>query len=353
MKKTNHKKLITLIFILIILFIIFIYFLTAKHNYTLEYKINDAIIKETYKKDDKIYVFNINIDNKDYEVISFDKYTNQRKLIQDIKVTKEDNNTCISFISDYITLYDVCSNDFEYYYPSNEISFNSKKTYKNIIINDLNNQTFLLWNYHEFIYLNNDKQTTLKLFNKDIYNLDLIYQTKEYLLVPDYNKDYKFDKIYVINSKNNKVSEIKLRFELYFDSYFLGEHKNKVYIYDRKTEIEYYIDLKKKDIYKTSYKLLINNNFEKTTNQKLKNNKLTFTTKEQYNYYLKDNKLYGKYTKDYLIDTNVTKIVKSTNLDIYYISKDTLYYFNPTKGKKALLKYSEWEFNQNNMINIF
>ena len=37
---------------------------------------------------------------------------------------------------------------------------------------------------------------------------------------------------------------------------------------------------------------------------------------------------------------------------IYYISKDTLYYFNPLYGEKPLLKYSEWEFNNTNMIFI-
>ena len=180
------------------------------------------------------------------------------------------------------------------------------------------------------------------------------YQTKDYLLVPDYNNDYQFSKINLIAFKNAKVSEIKLRYDLYFDSYFLGDYKNKVYLYDNKNELEYYIDLKKKDIYKTDYKINNDGKWESVTNQKLKNNKLSFTNTKYYNYTLKDNKLYGTFKKDYLVtNKDVSKIVKVDNLDIYYISKDTLYYFNPLYGEKPLLKYSEWEFNNTNMIFIY
>ena len=99
--------------------------------------------------------------------------------------------------------------------------------------------------------------------------------------------------------------------------------------------------------------LQIDGKWEKVTNQKLKNNRLSFYNTEYYNYTLKDTKLYGTFKKDYLVtNKDVSKIVKVDNLDIYYISKDTLYYFNPLYGEKPLLKYSEWEFNNTNMIFI-
>ena len=126
-----------------------------------------------------------------------------------------------------------------------------------------------------------------------------------------------------------------------------------MYLYDYKNELEYYFDLKKYDIYKTKYQIINNGKWENVTNQKLKNNKLNFEHTKYYNYTLKDNKLYGTFKKDYLVtNKDVSKIVKADNLDIYYISKDTLYYFNPLYGEKSLLKYSEWEFNNTNMIFI-
>lgn len=353
-KKTNKKKLLNLIIFLAVIFIIFIYFLNASHNYNLEYNINDVKVNENYHKKEKYYSFIFTLDNKEYEVISFDKYTNKRKLVEDIKITKNDDNTCLSFKSKNINLYDVCSNEEEFFYPNNSNEFKKNDIYKNIQIVSLENHTFLLWNYHEFVYLSPKKNTTISLFNKDEYKLNLIYQTKDYLLVPDYNNDYQFSKINLIAFKNAKVSEIKLRYDLYFDSYFLGDYKNKVYLYDNKNELEYYIDLKKKDIYKTDYKINNDGKWESVTNQKLKNNKLSFTNTKYYNYTLKDNKLYGTFKKDYLVtNKDVSKIVKVDNLDIYYISKDTLYYFNPLYGEKPLLKYSEWEFNNTNMIFIY
>lgn len=39
----------------------------------------------------------------------------------------------------------------------------------------------------------------------------------------------------MINSNNAKVKDFNLRYELYFDSYFLGNYKNRSYLYDQKT----------------------------------------------------------------------------------------------------------------------
>lgn len=352
LKTNNIKKLRNLIIFLILIFVIFLFFLNFKHSYTLKYKINDIDVTEKYHKKEKYYSFLISYEGKDYEVISFDKYTSKRKLIRDIKVNKTDENTCLSFESTKISLYDVCSNEENFYYPHEESPFKENSNYKNIKIDNLNNNTFFLWNYHEFIYLSNKKTTSIKLFDKDLYNLNLIYQHDKYLIIPNYNENYKFTKVYLLNKENGKTKDFKLRYDVYFDSYFLGSYKDKVYLYDYKNELEYYFDLKKYDIYKTKYQIINNGKWEKVTNQKLKNNKLKFTQDSIFNYTLKDDKLYAN--DNYLVtNLSVNKIIKTENLDVYYISKDTLYHFNPLNGETPLLKYSEWEFNNSNMIFIF
>lgn len=352
LKTNNIKKLRNLIIFLILIFVIFLFFLNFKHSYTLKYKINDIDVTEKYHKKEKYYSFLISYEDKDYEVISFDKYTSKRKLIRDIKVNKLDENTCLSFESSKISLYDVCSNEDNFYYPHEETTFKENSNYKNIKIDNLNNNTFFLWNYHEFIYLSNKKTTSIKLFDKDVYNLNLIYQHDKYLLVPNYNENYKFTKIYLLNKENGKTKDLKLRYDVYFDSYFLGDYKDKVYLYDYKNELEYYFDLKKYDIYKTKYQIMNNGKWENVTNQKLKNNKLEFTQDNIFKYTLKDDKLYAN-DKYLVTNLSVNKIIKTENLDVYYISKDTLYHFNPLNGETPLLKYSEWEFNNSNMIFIF
>ena len=353
-KKINQKKLLILVLSLAFIFIIFLYFLYSKHSYTIEYKINEVQVKESFNKNNNQYDFTFYYKDKAYEVISLDKYTNKRKLVEEIKINEKENNVCLSFKTRQIKLYDVCNNNDEYSFLLNNSEFKTNNNYNNIKINTLNNNIFFLWDYKEFVYLNKDKYTTIKLFTKDIYNLNLIYQTNKYLLVPNYNENYQFTKLNIINADSGKVKEIKLRFKLYFDSYFLGDYKNKVYLYDSKNELEYYIDLKKNDIYKTSYKINNNGKWENISNQKLKNNKIMFTKDNVIDYILDNNKLYAVLNNNYLVTKkDVDKIVKIDGLNVFYISKDTLYQFNPYDGEIPLLKYSEWEFNHNNMVFIF
>lgn len=347
------KKLRNLNLFLILIFCIFLFFFFNPHHYKLEYEINNFKITEEYHKKSKYYSFIINYKNNNYEVINKTKYTNKRKLINDIKAIENNDTTCLSFETTHVNLYDVCKNDKTYSFKNKTNEFTKTTSYKNIEINSLNDKTYLLWNYHEFIYLNNKKKTTLSLFDKDIYNLNLITTIDNYLLVPDYNSNYKFEKMYLINANNLKVKELNLRYELYYDSYFLGNYKKRSYLYDTKQEQIFYIDLKKDDIYKSNYKILKNGKWETVTNQKLKNNKLSFTNNEIFTYYIKENNLYGKYNTEYLVTDNASKIIKVENMNVYYVKKDTLYVFNPYEGQTPLLKYSEWNFNNTNMIFIF
>lgn len=351
------KKLVVLIGSLVLAFSLFLYFSLSSHDYEYEYSIDGINVKESYHKEDKYYSFTFTVDEKEYSAIALSKYTTKRKLIDKINVDTKDEETCLSFKSHHVDIYPICKSQDSFYTPYKEVEFNKKSTYKNIEINDLKDNTFLLWNYKDFIYLNSKKQDEISMFSKDKYNLNLVYQTDDGLLVPDYNQSYKFDKMYYILASNSKVKEIKLRYEVYFDSYFLGNDKNDVYLYDSKNEQEFYIDLKKEKINKTGFKILVDNNWEKVTNQKLKNSKLSFSNKEIFSYHLADGKLYANtiYNDEEFRITNrvVSKIIKTDKLDVYYISKDVLYYFNPLTGETPLLKYSEWEFNNNNMIFIF
>lgn len=353
------KKVWKVVVILIILFIIFLYIYLKEHNYKMDYSIDKVKVTEEYHKKNKYYRFLFKYKNKEYEVISLSKYTNKRKLINKISIKENDNTTCLELESKYVDVFSLCSEDNNYYISNiNKIdNFKENNNFENIKIDSLENNIYLLWNYHSFIYLSPKKNEVINLFAKDIYSLNLIYQHENYLVLPDYNQDYKFDKLYFINPKNAKIKDIKLRYELYFNSYFLGDYKNKIYLYDIKNEQEYYIDLKKNDIYKTGYKLLINGHWEKTTNQKLKNSQKVFENEKIFSYFLENNKLMGQMIdsdkKILMSNRNISKIVKTNNFDVYYISDDILYYYNPLKGEKALLKYSEWQFNSQNMIFIF
>lgn len=352
------KKPVVLIITLIVLFGLFIYFYLRTVDYELEYTIDNIKVKEKYDKNLSTYYFDIIYDDKTYELVSLEKYTNKRKLIDSIKVDKSDTKTCLSF-EGAINLYSLCSDEDSYYVAniSDKSEFKSKDSYKNISIGNIDDKTYLLWNYHDFIYLNKDKQNTIKLFSKDIYNLSLIYDFDNYLLIPDYEQDYIFNKIYLINTNKAKISSIDLRFDVYFNSYFLGNEDNDVYIYDLKENQEFYIDLDKKEIYTAPSKVLVDNKWISKNKQEFQKEKPTFSNSESLEFYLDDNTLYMQRTSGKMplkiTDREVSELVKVDNLTVYYISGDILYKYDLYSGETALLKYSEWNFNHQNMVFIF
>lgn len=353
MKRKNNVRLLGLIIVLITLFVIFLVLHKKAHSYQMEYTIDDIKIVEKYDNNSKYYTFNIKYKDIDTNIISIDKYTNSRQLIKDINIKEDNGNICLLFSSD-LELYPICHNSDGYYsyYIDKQDEFITNDIFNNINIKDLNNKSFLLWNYHGFIYLNNKTKKNMDLFNKDTYTMNLIYQYDNNLIIPDYNQDWIFNKIYIINTNNGKVSDYQLRFPVYFDSYFMGNDKDNVYIYDKKEEQEYYLDIKNKEIYKTNNKVLNNNKWETLSTQKLKTEEIKFNNDLVMNYYIKNDNLYVSNdlrVSNRIIDT----IVGINSLDVYYLSDGILYMFNPNYGEKALLQYSEWEFNNKNMVFVF
>lgn len=353
------KKLVVFIILLVLAFGCFLYIFYRKVDYKLEYEINDVKVIEEYNKDLEYYQIILDYENVKYSIISYDKYTSKRKLIDNVEITDDNNYICLNAQSNHINLYKVCSKDDQLissYYDQN-IEINKKETYKNIDILDLDNSKFLLWDYHDFVLIDSKRKENIKLFSKDIYNLKLIYTYNNYLLVPDYSEQHSFDKLYIIDVNKGKLKSVDLRYEIYFDSYFLGNKKDIVYLYDKKQEQEYYINIKKEKIYRTDNKILNNNEWVKVNTNDLKNNEVTFTNTNVNNYKVINNKLYSYlFDDEYLTkisDMDIKTIVKKDKLDIYFISGNILYKYNPYEGIKALISYSEWDFNYNNMVFVF
>ena len=350
------KKLVSFIIVLLIVFSLFIVVFYKKNDYSLNYKINNVNIYENYDKNIKSYLINLDYKGKKFAFVSNSKYVNKRKIINDVKIIKEKDLICLDAKSNYISTYPVCMKNNKYVaYDYKNIDKLKHKEDK-LFIYDYDNSKFLLWNYHDFVYLDKVKLEKIKLFDKDIYNINLVYQYDNYLIIPDYNKKFKFNKLNIIdvNKLNNKIFE--LDYELYFDGYFLGNKKDDVYFYDRKEQREYVINFKDDFIKKSPYKILLNDKWTDVTVNELNKGK-KFKNDKKFNYKIINNKLYSYINdNDYLTlitDLEVSSIVKEDNMNIYFISKNTLYKYNPYDGLKKLIKYDEWNFNYNNMIYIF
>ncbi len=353
-KRIKRSGLLVIFLFFLILQLIILHY--RAHNYKIIYKVDNCLVTEKYTKKDEEYRVSIVIDDISFDYVTNDKYTNKNKLVNKIKVKQSDGYLCIYPKSEKLTLYNLCYKDKEYtgtsFIDNKDNSIKPKK-YNNVYIYDLNNAKYLLWNYNKFIYLNNDEEKNIKISKKDTYNLKNAYQTSRYLFVPE-QKDYSYTKAYIIDSNNGKVSDIKFNNDMYFDSYYLGSHKNSIYIVDYKNKQEYEIDLKSEDINKINGKILNNGKWENISINKLLKKKYSFIENRIVTYTIDDNKLYAKNDNlNLLIDNDVNLIINDNDYQVYYLKNDTLYYYDFYKGSKKIMKYSEWKFNNKNMIFVF
>ena len=361
--------------ILILLGIIVLLFNVFKtKSYTLNYDIKEYSISENYDKNKELYYYEIEYKGVKYNFIYEHKYLKERQLINNIKNYEDEDYVCLIVLSDYIESYPLCSKNKEiidYHLVSDTIleelkpkAFNKNidSAYKNYQITNIN-EPMLIWNYRGFDVISKDKLSTIKLFNKDIYNVKLATVINNYLFIPDYEQSHNFNKAYVIDLKTMTKKEWELDYEISFSSYILGTHDDSIFLVDQKNKKEYELVP-----YKRKMRIVGTNNKKGITYINGKETKISMTkliNKEQsfnaddanYKYVIKDNKLYLKYVdsniKTRVTDKDVDKIVFINNDTVYYLVKDTLYFYNLEYGEKELVTYSEWEFNNENTILVY
>ena len=358
--------------LLVLLIILFNVFKTK--SYTLNYEIKDYSISENYDKQKELYYYEIEYNKVKYNFIYNHKYLKERKLITDIKKYEEEDYICLTIKSDYIESYPLCSKDstvIDYHLVSENLleqlkpkSFNKAidSTYKNYKITNIN-EPMLIWNYRGFDVISKDKLSTIKLFNKDIYNVKLATIVNNYLFIPDYEQSHNFTKAYVIDLKTMNKKEWNLDYEISFNSYILGVHDDSIFLVDQKNKKEYELVPYKRKMRVVGTKnkkgiTYVNGKETKITMTKLINKEQSFNANDaNYKYVINDKKLYLKYVdsglKTLVTNKDVDKIVFINNDAVYYLVKDTLYFYNLEYGENELITYSEWEFNNENTVLVY
>lgn len=367
MKINSKKKLLFMQLGFGLIFIIFILFLILPKNYTQKYKIDNIEITENYNKKTKTYYFTFKRDGKELDFLSEVKYSNDRKLISKVNVYEDNDNFCLVPVSEKIDFKPICVQEDKIIHYSlvndNLKSYISKflpkenkliETWESYEIYN-NEYTYLLWDYDGFYFFNKDGKKKIKVLDKEMYNINLVGYTKDYLVFPDYSSDYTFNNFYTIDFKNGNLKKKKVKRNIYFDSYFIGYEKNNIYIVDNKEALMYEYDAKKGKIDKIRTKVLNDGIWEKANIKTLVNKREEFSYKTNYVYTLEDNKIYLNYKNSdikKLVADNVNSIVRINDKDIFYLKDATLYHFNEMIGEEKLLTHFEWTFNNNNMIFI-
>lgn len=362
------KKLKIFQITIIVLFIIFIFFLFRSVDYTKEYTIDDVKIVESYNKERKHYYFTLTYHDITFDYLYESKMEQQRTLINEVEIIEDDENFCLIPKGDSLEFIPLCidNNKVTHYTKVNDqlkeqipdeylnASKELDEEYEGINIYN-KDYTYLLWNYNGFYYINEEYTEELTLFDQELYNANLITYTEDYLIVADYDEEYTFNKFYRIAFKDGKIKEFNLNRDIYFDSYFPGYVKNKLYIVDNKEKEMYEFNAKNGDLEKIKPKMLNNDEWENVGIKSLISQNKKFSKKTNYEYNLDGDILYLNYQgkeNNTVIDDEVTSIVRIKDNLIFYLKTDTLYAFDPLKGSTKLLKYFEWNFNYENMIYI-
>lgn len=371
MHKYRLKKQVILVPIIVLIIIILVFIISKNKNnsYSIEYKINNYNIDESYDKDYLSYSFQIEYNNKKYPFIYKSDRLKDKKIIKDIDYIEKDNISCLNIISNYFetvplcyeedTLEDVNLIDMEELNKyQNKLSKDEKKLNNYTLYNNDNN--ILIWAYKGFNYIKDGTINEIKLFNKDIYSIPFYITFNNYILIPDYEQDYTFNLIYLIDTNNMKVSKWKIKYNISFNSIYLGQNDKSIFIFDKQNKKEYELVPHKQKIRIVGSKdkgiIYEYGKSKKVSKSNIIYNNVSFKYHNIYNYELIDNKIYLSYmdqTIKYLITKQpVDKIAFINNDTIYYTSEDKLYGYTPTKGEYLIMSYNEFIYNKNIPIYI-
>ncbi len=346
--------------IIVLPLLLFTYIFFKPRDYTLNYQVNGFKVTEKYLRKYQTYYFQIEDDVYSFNLAKKAKYSIDRKLITTILT---DDNCITPYFKGEATNKLCAFNNEEAYYEEVVTNDSGKliTTKNDIKIYNYLNNLYAIWNYQGLDILEKDNNRSLEVFNKDVYNNNLMVLLNKYLVFPNYNDSYEYEELIVINLDNLKKSVIKLEKAISDDSYVLGTYKKSIFIVDKKNKIEYEVNPYYKKIRivgseNKNGKIYNLNGFHEISINKLINNNLTFTYDSLYHYKVSNNILYLTYLDSKILtkvsDFTDGHIVKINDDKIYYLIADTLYFYSPSTGSKVLLKNFEWQFNYENKIFI-
>ena len=355
----SNLKIILFLLVIIIVITLFNMFINREVNYSTEYDYEEYHVIESYDKDRDMYLFNISKDSFKYDFDITHKYTKKRKIINSINSFDRDDYKCISinvFNEDSPT---ICNKDNDYY--DNDITLNKEdnliKEERNVsIYND--SFDYLIWNGYGYTSLIDNKD--YNVLSNESYTNELVYQFKNYIIFADYDQKREFNKFYIYDNNKKTISSWDLKFDISFDSYFLGYIDDDIYLFDVSNQREFRINIEKKRIKKINKGDMVLFYENGRTNININNliyNQAEFIYDSIYSYYKLNDTLYYKFYKSdkgiRVSDLKIDNILYSNNDIVYYMSGNTLYSYKIHEGEKKLAQSFEWNFDYINKIFVF
>ena len=402
MKKNIKQIAILLIIFIIITSIVLNISKMIKKQHNVTYEVDKYEVEETFDKDK--YNFLIKKDKNSYFYTLNNKMNKNKKIIKSIKKIENNELNCIiptykgSNLKQIYCLYKDQQVSIDYLVQTDNVDYKEiekkikkegikipkdnakKKQYKeiNLYQENLKEDKLVLWNYKGIYVISNDDNLYKKVLKKDLYDNIMSCIVDKYYVLFDNQSVNGIENVYYYDLNKNKLKSFKLDKKLSKNTYINGVVNNLIYVTDKKSKIEYTIDIKKETI-----KEVDNNQTEYILyqNQKKKTlSKSDFLIQEQYfsdinienkdiesdelreygdyYYYYKDGDFYktlkGKERYSTLLfhmfDIKEWHVVDNT---IYLIKQDSIYRYDEQDGMKKLIEYNELRYNYKNIYKIW
>lgn len=342
-------------------------------------------------------------------------YNKKEKIITSIKYEKVDDMKCIMPIfkggktytdimcldvNGEINLYHNLGEDIKkslskFVSSLSKFGYNSKNYLDKAKVNRLSNTLsiyednmmenhYIAMENYKGLRLFSHKESSVKLFDNDIYKKPIKIFGDKYYIVADYNEEYSFKIFYVVNIINGNVKEIRSYNDISFDSVIQGYVGDDVYLFDKDAETQYKISLKHESVEKVAGKNNIKYYNGKwgtmTFNEAIEGKKFdnhyskapkgydgaVCPGKETgYCYYYKkqsndDGDEYLVYRADvqntklktYIFKTSSIESIIYLNNYVYFRSGNSIYYYHDN-GVRKVITNSEFEFNDDLEFGVY
>ena len=370
--KIKQRRRLALLLIIILIIALVLFFLFRRKDYTVTYSVNDYEITESYHKEEDYYSFIIKKGETERFAIVYNQHFSSKKNIDQITEYQTETESCITISSNKVRIEPLCTKEetqISYHLVSDEmkeklgVTSETKEdtiltTYNNINVYHYRNHNYYIWNYRGFYHINENTTENIQLFDKDIYNPTLITQVNDILVIPDYNADYYFDKVILLDMNTGRTTTWTLETSIYFDSAVLGVYQGDLYIIDKheKTEWQLNIAKQKQERVGTEQKggKIYDHEWTNVTMNRLLYQENTFKGTTILEYNIKEGGLYAIFDNHQMKirESAPSKILSNTDNTVYYLVNDNVYSYNKEEGEKLLLNYFEWNFNSENVIFI-
>ena len=370
--KIKQRRRLALLLIIILIIVLVLFFLFQRKDYTVTYSVNDYEITESYHKEEDYYSFIIKKGETERFAIVYNQHFSSKKNIDQITEYQTQTESCITISSNKVRIEPLCTKEetqISYHLVSDEmkeklgVTSETKEdtiltTYNNINVYHYRNHNYYIWNYRGFYHINENTTENIQLFDKDIYNPTLITQVNDTLVIPDYNADYYFDKVILLDMNTGRTTTWTLETSIYFDSAVLGVYQGDLYIIDKheKTEWQLNIAKQKQERAGTEQKggKIYDHEWTNVTMNRLLYQENTFKGTTILEYNIKEDGLYAIFDNHQMKirESAPSKILSNTDNTVYYLVNDNVYSYNKEEGEKLLLNYFEWNFNSENVIFI-